>query len=69
MKNQLWRNSAACADMVWFVEDGELGKKREVCSTCTVKVQCLEFALEQKDETTVVYAGTTGNGRKKMMAK
>ena len=66
-KNLDWQAGAACVGKEWFVEDGNLGKKREICASCPVTAECLEFALEMKDVSSVVYAGTTGNAREQML--
>lgn len=62
-----WQAQANCLGLEWFIEDGQLGLKREVCHDCPVKAECLAFALENEDVSPVVYGGTTGNARKKML--
>lgn len=62
-----WQSKANCLGLEWFVEEGNLGLKREVCHDCPVKAECLAFALENEDIAPVVYGGTTGNQRKEML--
>lgn len=66
--NTKWQEQASCKDMEWFVEDGKLGEKRGICKECPVKAECLAFALENEDVSPVVYGGTTGNQRAKVLA-
>ena len=63
----IWQEQANCKGLEFFLEPGNLGKKRKVCKSCEVKAECLSFALEHKDETSVVYAGTTGSQRKALL--
>lgn len=65
--NIAWQDEAKCRGLAWFIEDGRLGEKRAVCKECPVKSECLAFAIENEDVTTVVYAGTTGNQRKDLL--
>ena len=65
--NEKWMAKAKCQGIDWFVNDGRLHEKREICATCTVKKECLAFALENEDIAPVVYAGTTGNQRKVLL--
>jgi WhiB family redox-sensing transcriptional regulator len=57
-----WQRDALCRDYTWvrfFPERAEpADDARAVCSRCTVRGECLEFALE--DRTTAgVWGGTT----------
>ena len=65
--NDKWMAQANCKGMDWFVEDGNLHQKREICYGCPVKAECLAYALDNLDDSAIVYAGTTGNQRKALL--
>jgi WhiB family redox-sensing transcriptional regulator len=48
-----WVDRAACIDMpqeIWFPDRGELlDKARQVCGSCPVQQECLEYALGRKE--------------------
>ncbi|HUO46599.1 MAG TPA: WhiB family transcriptional regulator [Acidimicrobiia bacterium] len=66
-----WRDAAACRDMteVDFFPSPEdavgISKARDVCSTCPVADQCLEYALETR-QTDGIWGGHTTKERSKL---
>jgi len=59
--NWVWQSQGACKDMdtgLFFYEDNERGPDKEarieaakaICAGCPVKVDCLEFALQIKED-------------------
>lgn len=54
--NGSWRDDALCKDSkdnsgLFFLERGESGAPaRDMCRQCTVRDECLEFALENREE-------------------
>jgi hypothetical protein len=62
-----WQEQGACVGLDFFIEDGRLGDKRTVCKVCSVQDTCLNWALDCEDTSPVVWGGTTGNQRKKML--
>lgn len=56
-----WQEQGACRNMdtsLFFYEDNERGPDKEariasakaICGTCTVRTECLEFALQIKED-------------------
>jgi WhiB family redox-sensing transcriptional regulator len=48
-----WVDRAACAGMdsdLWFLDDhtGSYGEARAVCAACPVRVDCLDYAVENR---------------------
>ena len=65
-----WQLEAACKDMEIPVDFfsplvGERAKAKKVCSTCTVKDECLDFASSNWEDFGV-WGGTTSGERKAM---
>ena len=59
-----WQAHAACRDLhpdVFF--DGPLGRAKAVCATCTVKADCLAYALPDPS-LLGVWGGTTERQRR-----
>lgn len=54
MSGAAWRAQANCLGLdpeVFFPERGEsIVEAREVCAMCTVRVECLEFAIEHNEK-------------------
>lgn len=64
-----WVMSAPCASVdpeVFFPEMGaSVWRAKEICSTCPVKLKCLNHALE-RNEVAGVWGGTSPNERKRL---
>jgi len=69
-----WRNNAICRDTDpdLFFPVGTTGqalvqidRAKEVCDQCTVKVDCLEFALETNQDSGI-WGGTSEEERRKL---
>jgi WhiB family redox-sensing transcriptional regulator len=63
---QSWRDEAVCAQIgsdLWFPEKGGSARRaKEICETCPVRVECLEYALAQ-DEQFGVFGGMSRKER------
>jgi WhiB family transcriptional regulator, redox-sensing transcriptional regulator len=65
-----WHRDAACRtappEVTWFPGPKEhCAEAMAICHGCTVKQQCLEWALAQ-DDLDGIWAGTTPRGRAKL---
>ncbi len=64
-----WRRDAACRDLdtdIFFpVTDEEAGPAREICASCPVREQCLEFALATRQDDGV-WGGLTETERRRL---
>lgn len=74
LQPRVWRNSAACRDTDpdLFFPVGQTGpainhiaSAREVCQTCDVKRECLEYAL-MTNQDAGIWGGTTEDERRKI---
>ncbi|MGH8915463.1 MAG: WhiB family transcriptional regulator [Acidimicrobiia bacterium] len=70
-----WRNRAACAghNHALFFPVGDLDevrvtRAREICMTCPVAEECLEYALET-NQRAGIWGGTTEEERKSLRRK
>lgn len=67
-----WMTSALCAQVdteIFYPERGDSASAdmaRKICSLCDVKVQCLEYALEQ-GERYGIWGGTNERDRRPML--
>ena len=64
-----WWQDAACRDQdtnIFFpVTDEEAGPAREICATCPVREECLEFALATRQDDGV-WGGLTETERRRL---
>ena len=64
-----WRLDAACRDVetsIFFPEsDDDAGPALEICATCPVREECLEFALLTRQEDGV-WGGMTETDRRRL---
>ncbi len=66
-----WRDLAACRDMVEvdffpFPEDtAGIGRAKEVCASCPVTAECLDYALETR-QIDGIWGGHTSTERAKL---
>lgn len=64
-----WRQDAACRDLdtnIFFpASDEEAGPAKEICATCPVREECLEFALLTRQEDGV-WGGMTETERRRL---
>lgn len=65
-----WRYRGACRgldpDIFYPVSDEEAGPAKDVCASCTVRQQCLEFALANR-EREGVWGGATERERRRIL--
>lgn len=70
-----WRDRAACLDMdtnLFFPEAGrnayrQVERAKRICSTCPVRQECLDYALEFPDRSMPgIWGGTTEGERRRM---
>lgn len=64
-----WREDAACrgvdTDVFFPVTDEEAAPAKAICATCPVREECLEFALETRQEEGV-WGGLTETERRRL---
>ncbi|HEX2050958.1 MAG TPA: WhiB family transcriptional regulator [Actinomycetota bacterium] len=64
-----WQTNARCAEVdpeIFFPERGGSSKAaRAVCNECTVRMQCLEYALNNKEQFGI-WGGTSERERRKL---
>ena len=64
-----WRDDAACrgldVDVFFPATDEEAGAAKAVCATCPVREECLEFALETRQDDGV-WGGLTETERRRL---
>jgi WhiB family transcriptional regulator, redox-sensing transcriptional regulator len=64
-----WQSNARCAEVdpeIFFPERGGSSKKaREVCDQCEVRSQCLEYALNNKEQFGI-WGGTSERERRRL---
>jgi WhiB family redox-sensing transcriptional regulator len=67
-----WHADAACRThppQWWYPRRGQsLARAREICATCAVRVTCLEYALEHREEFGI-WGGLSENQRRRLIAK
>lgn len=72
-----WMRDAACAriqvDLApiadpWFGARREVDRAKEICQTCPVQDECLQYALEHRIEHGV-WGGTSARERRRMRAE
>lgn len=65
-----WRYRGACRgldpEIFYPISDEEAGPAKDVCATCTVRQQCLEFALANR-EREGVWGGATEKERRRIL--
>ncbi len=65
-----WRYRGACRgldpEIFYPISDEEAGTAKDVCATCTVSQQCLEFALANR-EREGVWGGATEKERRRIL--
>ena len=65
-----WRYRGACRgldpEIFYPLSDEEAGPAKDVCATCTVRQQCLEFALANR-EREGVWGGATEKERRRIL--
>jgi len=69
-----WMQDALCREVggdLWHPDDGDgqtylINRALEVCHRCPVELQCLRYALENR-EMYGVWGGTTQSQRKKLL--
>ena len=67
----LWRRHAACRGLdpeIFYsaTEDEGVDRAKEVCNTCVVQQQCLEFALANR-ESEGIWGGATEKERRRIL--
>ncbi len=64
-----WQAKARCAEVdpdIFFPERGGSSKRaREVCARCEVRLQCLEYALNNKEQFGI-WGGTSERERRRL---
>lgn len=64
-----WQGAAACAEVdpeIFFPERGGSSKAaRTVCAQCSVRAQCLEYALNNKEQFGI-WGGTSERERRRL---
>jgi WhiB family redox-sensing transcriptional regulator len=64
-----WQDEALCAEVdpeMFFPEKGGSTKKaKEVCAACTVRIECLQFAMD-RDERFGIYGGLSERERRRL---
>ena len=64
-----WQTDAACTEVdpeIFFPERGGSSKAaRSVCSQCSVRMQCLEYALNNKEQFGI-WGGTSERERRRL---
>ncbi|MCA1692194.1 MAG: WhiB family transcriptional regulator [Actinobacteria bacterium] len=64
-----WRDDAACRgldpDVFFPASDDEAGVAKAVCETCPVREECLEYALETRQEDGI-WGGLTETERRRL---
>lgn len=62
-----WKVDGACRwvepELFYPISDADAASAKLVCSTCTVRQRCLDFALDSR-EFEGVWGGLTGNERR-----
>ncbi|MGH9267052.1 MAG: WhiB family transcriptional regulator [Acidimicrobiales bacterium] len=70
MKNQTWRQHAACRgvdpDVFYPPTDEEAEQAKAICASCAVRQPCLEYALSRR-ERDGVWGGATERERRRMI--
>lgn len=65
-----WRQRGACRgldpDVFYPVSEEDAGEAKSVCSTCSVREPCLEYALSNR-EADGVWGGATEKERRRML--
>lgn len=66
-----WRDKARCVGLdpsIFFADDGDVSKAKEVCRGCEVKAECLDYALANNVEFGV-WGATSGPERRALRRK
>lgn len=66
-----WRDKALCVGLdsnIFFSDDGDVSKALKICTGCSAKEPCLEYALEFNVEFGV-WGATTGPERRALRRK
>ncbi|HVN49842.1 MAG TPA: WhiB family transcriptional regulator [Acidimicrobiales bacterium] len=70
MKNQQWRSKAACQgldpEIFYPLDDDDAREAKMVCSTCSVRESCLEYALGVREKEGV-WGGATERERRRII--
>jgi WhiB family redox-sensing transcriptional regulator len=65
-----WRQRGACRgldpDVFYPVSDDDAGEAKSICSTCSVREPCLEYALANR-ESDGIWGGATEKERRRML--
>ena len=68
--NLTWRQRGACRgldpDIFYPLEDADAGPAKAVCTGCSVRDTCLEFALDTR-EGEGIWGGTTARERRRLL--
>lgn len=67
-----WRNEGLCREVdpdAWYPEKGDpVGPAKRVCQQCPVRMQCLEYALANR-EAWGVWGGLSTRERQKLLTQ
>ena len=70
LTNQTWRQHAACrgveADVFYPISDEEAEVAKAICTVCSVRQTCLEYALTNR-EREGVWGGATERERRRII--
>lgn len=70
LMKQTWHEQASCRgldpDIFYPVTDEDAESAKDVCTACTVRVSCLEYALAAR-EVEGVWGGATERDRRRMI--
>ena len=65
-----WMTEALCAQIggdLWFPDQGgPVQAAKNICATCPVRAECLEFALAAVENPVGVWGGTSPNERRRL---
>jgi WhiB family redox-sensing transcriptional regulator len=71
-KTPLWREKAACRgvdpDIFYPVSEEEAEEAKAICSTCSVRENCLEWALTHREHEGV-WGGATEKERRRIIRR
>ncbi len=70
MKSQSWRSQALCKgidpEVFYPVSDEEGDEAKSICSSCNVRLMCLEYALAAR-ERDGIWGGATERERRRIL--
>lgn len=66
-----WRDKARCVGLdpnIFFADDGDVSRAKEVCHGCEVQAECLDYALKNNVDFGV-WGGSSGPERRAVRRK